>query len=182
MLKLLKRYPCMENRHVYKMTVFVTVGSTKFDELIKAVCSSNILNLFQKQGYEKLLIQSGNGDIEPSLPNEDYKIKLESYKYKNSIAEDIKQASLVISHAGAGSILENLKAGKKLIVVINDCLLNNHQTELATAMADLGYLLYCTPNKLEDVLIKIEDHETKNYPTPDYDAFPSFLNRLMGFN
>ena len=46
---------------------------------------------------------------------------------------------------GAGCIVESLSLGKPLVVVINDELMNNHQTELARQLSDGGHLLYTTP-------------------------------------
>ena len=45
-------------------------------------------------------------------------------------------ADVIISHAGAGSVMEALRLKKKLIVVVNDLLMDNHQVELATALED----------------------------------------------
>lgn len=55
------------------------------------------------RGYERLVLQVGRGALLPaadSCPN----IKLEAFRFKSSIAEDIKQADLVISHAGEQNI------------------------------------------------------------------------------
>ena len=78
-------------------------------------------------------------------------------------------AKLIISHAGAGSVMEALRnvcysrnqpclpfftalqtqdafcfsQRKKLIVVVNDKLMHNHQAELADAMSEAGAA--CTP-------------------------------------
>ena len=45
---------------------------------------------------------------------------------------------------GAGSVLETLQARKPLIVVINDLLMDNHQLELASQLAEDGHLYYAT--------------------------------------
>lgn len=48
-------------------------------------------------------------------------------------------AALVLSHAGAGTCLEALEAGKPLLVVVNDFLADNHQLELASKFNQEGY-------------------------------------------
>jgi beta-1,4-N-acetylglucosaminyltransferase len=45
---------------------------------------------------------------------------------------------------GSGTILEVLRMGKPLIVVPNNTLADNHQLELAKALADLGHLKTCS--------------------------------------
>ena len=51
----------------------------------------------------------------------------EYYRFKPSLFADINSASLVISHAGAGTIMESLRNRRKLLVVINNELMHNHQ-------------------------------------------------------
>ena len=46
----------------------------------------------------------------------------------------MKAASFIISHAGAGSIMEGLSLEKRMLVVINADLMDNHQFELAHAL------------------------------------------------
>lgn len=62
-------------------------------------------------------------------------LRFDVYRFKPSIREDMQGASLIISHAGAGSIFESLRLNKPLVVVVNTALADNHQVELAEAMA-----------------------------------------------
>jgi len=41
--------------------------------------------------------------------------------------------------------MEGLTLGKPLVVVVNDELMGNHQTELATELAAQGHLIHTTP-------------------------------------
>ena len=48
-------------------------------------------------------MQIGRGQFEPVNTAHDSKMKLDYFRYKGSIAEDIQHADLVISHAGIAS-------------------------------------------------------------------------------
>ena len=49
-------------------TVFVTVGTTQFDELTTTLLSDEVLSTLAAQGYTRLVMQLGRG-TEPSLPS-----------------------------------------------------------------------------------------------------------------
>lgn len=51
------------------------------------------------RGYERLVLQVGRGSVLPAADSCPH-ITLEAFRFKDSIAEDVKQADLVISHAG----------------------------------------------------------------------------------
>ncbi|KAJ8311496.1 LOW QUALITY PROTEIN: hypothetical protein KUTeg_010851 [Tegillarca granosa] len=155
-------------------SVFVTVGTTQFDKLIRTVTSPEICKKLKSRGYEKLILQIGKGEVVPSSSKING-LTIEHYRYKTSIIEDIQNASLVISHAalfpkpsggqipftvflvvthhsvpfrrafhgGAGSCLETLGAGKPLLVVINEDLMDNHQLELAYKLFKDQHIYYC---------------------------------------
>ncbi|KAB0344419.1 hypothetical protein FD754_021345 [Muntiacus muntjak] len=123
--------------------VFVTVGTTSFDDLIACVSAHDSLQIIQSLGYNRLVLQIGRGKVVPE-PFSTESFTLDVYRYKDSLKEDLQKADLVISHAGAGSCLETLEKRKPLIVVINEKLMNNHQLELAKQLHKDGHLFYCT--------------------------------------
>jgi beta-1,4-N-acetylglucosaminyltransferase len=93
-------------------------------------------------GYTHLIIQYGKG-APPVLPEKDKlpdTLHVESYAFKSSLAPDMEQADLILSHAGAGTVTEALRLGKRMVVVINSILMHNHQTELANAMGSRKHL------------------------------------------
>ena len=51
------------------------------------------------RGYERLVVQVGRGSFLPAADSCSH-LRLEAFRFKDSIAEDMKQADLVISHAG----------------------------------------------------------------------------------
>uniref|UniRef100_A0A2K6MK07 UDP-N-acetylglucosamine transferase subunit ALG13 n=2 Tax=Rhinopithecus TaxID=542827 RepID=A0A2K6MK07_RHIBE len=127
--------------------VFVTVGTTSFDDLIACVLAPDSLQKTESLGYNRLILQIGRGTVVPE-PFSTESFTLDVYRYKDSLKEDIRKADLVISHAGAGSCLEALEKGKPLVVVINGKLMNNHQLELAKQLHKEGHLFYCTCSTL----------------------------------
>ncbi|KAG0280149.1 N-acetylglucosaminyldiphosphodolichol N-acetylglucosaminyltransferase catalytic subunit alg13 [Linnemannia exigua] len=134
-------------------SVLVTVGSTRFDKLVAAACSSSLQQLLTSLGYSQLTIQHGKSPISSSTTSADSTSKsileLTTYAYKSSLHEDMEQADLIISHAGSGSILEALRLNKKLIVVVNEDLMDNHQMELGSALHEQHYLVCCTVSCLK---------------------------------
>ncbi|UJR30388.1 hypothetical protein I4U23_017923 [Adineta vaga] len=157
---------------------FVTVGTTKFDLLIETIVQdSNVLQtLIDYLHIDKLILQIGNSEM-PSYKN--LSIPIEFYQYKDSIENDIQQADLVISHAGAGTILQTLEANKPLLVVINEKLMNNHQLEIAHVMKEQGYLHYCTCSTLAETLKKFPNHQFERYEKGNPLLFGQYLNQIM---
>ncbi|CAE7374616.1 ALG13 [Symbiodinium pilosum] len=113
----------------------VTVGTTSFDDLVKAVDTEAFHEKAQALGFERLVVQFGRGSHRPRQLG----LKTESFGLKPSLDEEMKSASLVISHAGAGSVIEALRERRRLLVVVNPVLMNNHQLELAEAMQKRGH-------------------------------------------
>ncbi|KAF7654121.1 hypothetical protein LDENG_00073760 [Lucifuga dentata] len=160
-------------------SVFVTVGTTSFDELIESITSADAIQVLKARGYEHLVLQVGRGSLLPG-PESCPHVKLEAFRFKDSIAEDIKQADLVISHAGAGSCMEVLGAGKPLLVVVNDKLMDNHQLELARRLHTDSHLLYCTCSTLTETLRNMDLSVLLPFMPGEPKIFADFLNRALG--
>ena len=60
----------------------------------------------------------------------------------------IASSDLVISHCGAGVLLECLRSNTTNIAVVNTSLMDNHQTELGDKLHSSGYNLSSTPSKI----------------------------------
>lgn len=101
------------------------------------------------------------------------------FGYRDSIEENIDQADLVISHAGAGTTLQVLRKKKPLIVVVNDKLMNNHQQELADELADNDYVIASCPAKLCQDLTKLADKQFQPFPDRKPQLFGKFLQTLL---
>lgn len=108
-------------------------------------------------------------------------MQVENFRFKDSIAEDIQRADLIISHAGAGSCLEALSAKKPLLVVINEDLMDNHQLELAQQLHEDGHVQYTTCTDLEHTLQHTDLGTLKPFSPADPHNFTDFLDSIFGF-
>lgn len=166
--------------------VFVTVGTTQFDNLISTILSSECLQQLQVFKCKHLVVQFGTGhEIDAALiesAEQRYGIAVECFRLKQNILDDIKSSDLVISHAGAGSCIEVLNAKKPLIVVVNEQLMDNHQTELAAQLHSDGYLLYCTPKTLALTLQQFSGGVSlQPYEPGNMSKLLTHLDKLLGY-
>lgn len=116
--------------------ILVTVGTQKFqmDRLLKAVdalaCSGAL--------DETFFIQSGHSTYAPEH------CQYASFLKKEEMEEKMDQCSVLLSHAGVGTILMGLKRGKKVIVVPRlqkfGEHVDDHQIEIAESFAKAGYI------------------------------------------
>lgn len=161
--------------------VFVTVGTTEFDELIRVVTEKATLDLLSsKFSCKSILLQIGRGALEPSK-NLSSRPIVDCYRFKSSIRQDLSEADLVISHAGAGTCLETLELGRPLVVVVNETLHDNHQFELARQLFDDGHLFYCTPGTLLSTLSLLDLSRLKPWKPANPRIFADWLDTRMGF-
>lgn len=192
-----------------KRSIFVTVGTTLFDPLIETVSSPRFLDIISSRSYGDVTVQYGKGDetLLPPLPsssssttkrdsfeNDAESARFHSYRFKSSLEEDMSSADLIISHAGAGSIMEGLSNCRlssakttKLVVVVNSRLMNNHQQELAGALARRGHLI-CLPEPehlLDERVWRDEIDEWEALPFPEGDGgkdFALLVDSCLGFS
>ncbi|XP_077466473.1 UDP-N-acetylglucosamine transferase subunit ALG13 isoform X2 [Stigmatopora argus] len=92
----------------------------------------------------------------------------------------MQEADLIVSHAGAGSCLEALGAGKDLLVVVNDKLMDNHQLELARQLHKDSHLLYCTCNTLTETLRSMDLSVLKPFVPGQPEKFANFMDKALG--
>lgn len=85
------------------MNVFVTVGSTGFNELIHQVSCEKFLKTVKELGYSSVLVQYGESES-AFAPDRVPDVKVEGYKYKPDITVDMENADLIICHAGTVNI------------------------------------------------------------------------------
>lgn len=161
--------------------VFVTVGTTEFNELVDALDNETFIQFLATKGCRCLTLQLGRGKIPARMESlcDKYHISYEWYRFKDNLNEDMNHATLIISHAGAGTIMECLEMKKILVVCVNTTLMDNHQTELADEMARQNYCIATFPETLLKTLSEEFHAKIRAYPDTDFDIFPKYLSSLL---
>jgi beta-1,4-N-acetylglucosaminyltransferase len=136
--------------------IFVTVGTTAFDDLIRHVD----IAVQEKTLKDEVIAQIGKGIYEPR--------NLNFFRFEPSLQPYLEQADMVVSHGGAGSIFETLTLKKKLIVVANPHVRGGHQREIMLKLGRLKVLLCCpTAEQIASCLKKAQTMEFKEYHSPN---------------
>ena len=164
-------------------TVFVTVGTTVFEALVEGVLTNQALDWMVSNGFERLVIQYGKG-TKPELSGCNHSLAIDVYDFKPNLQEDMRRADLILSHAGAGTIMEALRMQKRLVVVINTCLMHNHQTELANVLGEQKLLLVVDKPELlreKDTWKTFEDFQRIPFESGDEYEFPALLDKFFHF-
>ncbi len=111
------------------MTVFVSTGTTGFDDLAEA------MDRLAPQLPEPVVIQIGGGSYVPR--------NAAHFRLASPLGSYINDARLVVAHGGLGICMEVLESGKRLVAVNNPDRYDDHQADLLTALEAAGHLIYC---------------------------------------
>ena len=152
--------------------VFVTVGTTSFDALIAATTAPEFANALEKLGFDELRLQVGRGKA-PEAEGATW------FRFAPTITEEMRAADVVISHAGAGSILEALELGKRLVVCVNDALMDNHQAELANALEARGHVVVSTVDDVAAALQRVVSLRPAPYARGDAAPFRALVDNEL---
>ncbi|KAI5956144.1 ALG13 [Candida margitis] len=108
-------------------------------------------------------------------------IEVTAFPFSSHIQDYIKQADIVISHAGTGSIIDTLRYQKKLIVVVNTQLMDNHQEEIANKFAKMNYCAKCNcDDDFKPVLEKALTHAFEKFPESDGTILETIVAEELG--
>lgn len=162
-----------------KKQAFVTVGTTLFEALVEACLHETCLDWLIENGFTNLVIQYGKGR-KPNLPSST-RIQIHCYAFQPSLAADMEASHLIFCHAGAGTLMEALSLHKTIVTVINTSLMDNHQTELAYALAKKGHLYVVDgPEYLDKAWNAIQKFQPVQYGGGDPHDFPRLLDSFFG--
>ncbi len=152
-------------RPVPNFDIFVTVGTTKFEALIKVVDFLVGAGRIKK----KVVAQIGSGRYIPK--NIDY------FRWAPSLNPYYKKAKIVISHGGHGTLFEVIKRGLRTIGASNPAVLDDHQTQILRKLDSQNHLLWCSDLSKLDVLIESKRKLKKFTPTkaPIFDKLFAYI-------
>ena len=147
--------------------ILVTLGTQKqsFNRLLDMIEKSNI--------NDKIIVQAGYTKYKSK------KMKMLDFVDYQEMDKLIKQADLIITHGGTGSIVTAIKQGKKVI----DCPrlkkygehVDDHQKQIVDIFSEVGYILKLDENdNLDELVQKIQ---TKKM-TPFKSNTTNFINNL----
>jgi len=112
--------------------ILVTVGSFRFDALIKRVDELAATGFF---GKEPVIAQIGSGEYMPK--------HMEYFRYRTDIGLLYDKASLAICHGGPATMAAFLRRGCPFVAVANPSLADNHQSDTLAAMHRRDWCTWC---------------------------------------
>lgn len=148
--------------------IFVTVGtSLPHDGLIERI------DKLVREGKvtDKIVAQIGAGKFRPK--------NIESFRFAPNLEEYYNEADIVISNCGAGTIMENVTKGRRLIVIQNPDITGGHEWEIVTKMERGKHLIWCkTLDELESCIEHARNMDYKQFK-PARLSLPDVIRDLL---
>ncbi len=159
--------------------IFVTLGTQKFqmNRLVKAIDELSEKGIVK----DEFLIQTGASTYKPKH------CKYVDFMDQKEYAENINKCSLLITHAGVGTIITGKNAGKPVIVVprLNKYgeHVDDHQKEIADAFSNKGCVLSCeNVEELPAFIEKAKSFDFKPYEIKGGNVEDIIMNFMNMFN
>lgn len=141
--------------------IFVTVGTTDFDELVVAA------DALAASTAETVVIQIGHGEVEPQ--------HAQWLRFAPSLDPFYDQADVVVTHGGLGTVTEVLHRGLRLVGVSNPDRFDRHQDQILQAFEQAGHLVWC--RDLAELPVAIE--RARQAQLVPYQPPPSHIHRVI---
>ena len=148
--------------HSTEPYALITVGTTCFDALLEACDQAWFVDFFRTQfGAQRIFMQRGTGSYMPHHP------QIEPFRFQEKgFHKMLAQASVVVGHAGVGTILDTMQGQAYLILVPNEALRDNHQLQLAQALSSKRVATMVRLEQLKPQLLKFKKKNASKTPYP----------------
>ncbi|BGP00137.1 UDP-N-acetylglucosamine transferase subunit ALG13 [Rhodotorula toruloides ATCC 204091] len=181
-------------------TCVLTVGSTRFDPLVASFLDPTSLSSLSSLGIQHVLAQVGNSSLPEGWKEgtrmTEQGLQVEVVRFLGDLEERVGRADLVVSHAGAGSILSFLRplnssspsssaerTRRQLVLIPNSTLMDSHQSDLADEMEKKGWAVVCRrPEDLPATLKQLASRAEQQgeMPAPDYpELYKGRMQRII---
>ncbi|MDX1426710.1 PssE/Cps14G family polysaccharide biosynthesis glycosyltransferase [Salegentibacter mishustinae] len=125
---------------------------------------------------EEVIVQSGHTQFDSEY------MKMRPFISPDELTELYKQARVVITQAGTGSLIKGMKLNKKIIAIPRLAkygeVVDDHQEEILHEFTKQNYILPWTEDiALEEVLSKIDDFK----PSPYVSTKQNIIDHLEGY-
>ena len=147
--------------------ILVTLGTQKqsFNRLLDMIEKSNI--------NDKIIVQAGYTKYKSK------KMKMLDFVDYQEMDKLIKQADLIITHGGTGSIVTAIKQGKKVIACPRlkkyGEHVDDHQKQIVDIFSEVGYILKLDENdNLDELVQKIQTKKMTQFKSNT----TNFINNL----
>ncbi|KAK9379169.1 glycosyl transferase [Kockiozyma suomiensis] len=176
-------------------TLLICTGATfPFDQLFEVILASQDILLFLHQNLQITSVRVQYGPSSESgtkfkrcLSNIDAKllkkVDISGFGMTDKMAAEISASSIVISHAGTGTILDTLRStpAPQLIVIPNSVLMHGHQDEIAKALENRGCLISVKELNEKEILKSLESLSSKNFaPLPERKRLADLIDYEAG--
>ncbi len=129
--------------------IFITVGTAHFDPIIqeidRLVATGRIT--------EQVVAQIGRGEYIPK--------NFRYFRFIRSLKTAYEKADVIVSTGGAGTTMECVTHGLKLVIVENTTLMEGHQAQLIGEMSRRGHLIWC--REISNLEKCIKEAQTKTF-------------------
>lgn len=144
--------------------IFVTAGTIGSDEIIKKV--DEIAPVLK----DKVFVTLGRGNYIPK--------NCEWVRYTPSISKYFKQADIIVTHGGVGTLFECMSLNKKIIAIPQKH--TDDQSDIVNKLSEEGFIIKCS--KLDDLERCIKSNKKlKRYSKPKCeipDIIQTFLDTM----
>ncbi len=149
--------------------IFISLGSQKFQFNRLLIAVDRLVE--EGKIRDEVFAQVGYSDYQPKH----YRFK--PFLNSDEFNQSIREADVIITHAGTGVIINAVKKGKKVIVVPRlgrfGEHVDDHQVQIAEMFSQLGYICAC--QDCDELAEKLE--EVKNL---EFQPYVSNTDRIIG--